>query len=158
MLINRVLHLLLPSRSVTLYFVLAAMMPCMTSCMAPSQDYERLLVQAETNPAPDAIIGMWHRNGGWAGEEMWGGKVRQSYLFNRDGTGLDAYYQTNLLYGIFEQNTPFTWRYEGNGIWKTIGKKSAEGWKIRMSQGNLLLTRELNYDVTKTQILQKVSN
>jgi hypothetical protein len=118
----------------SLLTLLAALLT-LSSCANFDLEYSKLEAVAETNPKPDAIVGMWHRKA----TDGWGLQLRQSFLFNRDGTGVDSYYHSDWMIGQAEQTTRFTWNYAGNGVWRT---KSTEAhgatWELRMSQGKLI--------------------
>jgi hypothetical protein len=96
----------------------------------------RLISRAETNPDPRAIVGMWHRN---AWEDL--AAFRTSVLFRPDGTGLASIYSHDGSGGSEDDvTTPFTWTYQGGGVWKT---KAPSSWEFsmgswRIAEGKLL--------------------
>jgi len=125
------------------FAILACAIPC--SCSTTDPNFDALLATAETNPNPDAILGMWHRridNGGnWAIDI----KSRTSWLFTADGkcvtrnqTYIDGqlqHYSTGSGEGV-----QLTWEYGGDGLWRI--KKEEFNTNIirtfRISNGKLL--------------------
>ncbi len=115
------------------FLSVCALLSLATSCAFIDPNYQKLLPLAETNPDPEAIVGMWHRKS----TDYIGAIYRQSYLFNRDGTGLLAFHSSDFLLGATEQDLPFTWKYHGGGVWKSRFTNGAS-IELRLSQGKLL--------------------
>jgi hypothetical protein len=94
-----------------------------------SPQYALLHAQAETDPHPDAIVGMWHKQGGPRAPES-----KTSVLFRRDGTGMEKEFR---VYPdrprVDVPPVTFTYRYKGNGLWMDSG-----GDKYWLSSGFLL--------------------
>jgi hypothetical protein len=123
------------------------------SCSTYDSEYRELAAVAETNPKPQAIVGMWHRRA----SDGWGMQVRESYLFNRDGTGLLDYHHRDPLVGTEDKTMPFTWTYAGGGIWKTKYTDPDPAYSYipewRISQGKLLLKGGLGH----SEVMERVA-
>jgi hypothetical protein len=86
-----------------------------------------LSITVETSPRPDAIVGMWFRNGDYQSS----GKTttnRTNILVRADGTmiykhRLDARNTSSLM----------KWNYVGKGVWKVEGDT-----EMQLSQGKLI--------------------
>jgi hypothetical protein len=127
----------------SLLTLLAALLT-LSSCANFDLEYSKLEAVADTNPKPDAIVGMWHRKA----TDGWGLQLRQSFLFNRDGTGVDSYYHSDWMIGMQEATYKFTWKYAGNGVWRTQSPDiSNYDWEWRISQGKLIRKGSLAREV-----------
>jgi hypothetical protein len=134
-------------KSLTTTLLILAVFSALTSCAFIDPNYQNLLPLAEKNPAPDAIVGMWHRKS----TDYLGGMYRQSYLFNRDGTGILSFHTSDFLLGSSEQNLSLVWKYHGGGIWKYTQEGAT--FTLRLSQGKLLRT----YGISAFDVLEKVA-
>ncbi len=131
------------------FLVLCAILSLATSCAFIDPNYQKLIPLAEKNPDPEVVVGMWHRKS----HDYMGGVYRQSYLFNRDGTGLLSFYSSDFLLGSSEQNIPFTWKYHGGGLWKLRYNEDGATFSLQLSEGKLLR----NYGITAFDVLEKVA-
>ena len=106
---------------------------CLTSCATMnthiSPEFAALQQKVETDPAPDAIVGMWHREArpGLSGSQV-------SLLFRRGGNGMMTQNLVEPDWG-FRQVEPirFTYSYQGNGVWI-----DSYAQKYRLADGALL--------------------
>lgn len=75
-------------------------------CTMYDPKYLDLKQQANRNPSPTAIVGMWHRPGPGA----------MSYLFTSEGKFYDRS-ANSKFWGGDKLSDPRTYTYNGNGVW-----------------------------------------
>lgn len=141
-----------------LTFILAILLS-IPGCSATlySDEYKSLAGAVETNPAEDAVIGMWSRR------EIFGSTVaNNAILFRGDHTGLTKFTadDSDPLLGwmgssddLKSEIGTFQWEYAGGGVWRM---KNARGRvdECRMAQGKLL--RVFNWYGPKHYVYERV--
>jgi hypothetical protein len=110
----------------TLLFLFALL--SLASCASTDPSFQSLAAVAETNPKPDAIVGLWHRKASYG----MGGKSSSTLLCRSDGTILRDILATDALSHTDDQDTSgkWTWHYQGGGVWhpKLHGLHYGEKW------------------------------
>lgn len=114
-------------------FALAATLAALTSCETIDAEYQMLATSAESNPRPDAILGMWHaktyREDGMI--------IASTILFKKDQTG----YWDDLSTGNewhSDKSGRFKWTYASGGIWKTAWDTTRYESEFRIAGSKLL--------------------
>jgi hypothetical protein len=122
------------SHLVRLLLLLLLLAP--VSCAILDPGYSELVAAAETYPSKDAIVGMWHRTN----HAGMGSGIRMSLLISRDGTGLVDSVVEDMFAGTLNASDeigPFTWHYEGAGVWALKNGKGRID-HCRLANGKLL--------------------
>jgi hypothetical protein len=117
----------------------------LAQCVSYDSEFKALETVVETNPRPDAIVGMWHRRENDAGNWAVDIKTRTTLLFKSDGSSVSRWQ-------MFVDGRPEVseadankhaqsarWSYSGAGTWLLTypGHKPS---KMRLSSGKLLIT------------------
>lgn len=111
----------------------------LASCTTVDRDpeYQTLAASAESNPKPDAIVGMWHRK-----VDDWDGtRWRLSLLVRRDGRGsVDSFLDGDWGEGTeVDRMGDFLWTYRGQGVWELRSiSRPGKVDECRVSGGRLL--------------------
>ena len=108
-------------------------MICLTGCVTnnvyTSSQFAALRLRAEINPAPDAIVGMWHREN--TGEPN---GYAVSVLFRKNGYGMIKQSRVHPDGRLIELDPlRVTYQYAGNGMWF-----DPVGNTYRLADGDLL--------------------
>jgi hypothetical protein len=112
-------------------------------CISYDPEFKNLASAVETNPKPDAILGMWYRKEDFANFAV-DIRTRNSLLFKPDGTcaqsgqqyvdGVAQVSESDRV-KLLEQSK---WRYLGSGQWELITPYDVA--QIRLASGKLLLS------------------
>jgi hypothetical protein len=109
----------------------------LTSCSSTALDpsFKTYEAQVVSNPAPDAIIGLWQRV---SIQQLPAGPLdeRKSNLFRPDGTGMQKARHRIAGKDFDLPAMAFKWRHEGNGTWSTTIDNPAARYRFA---GNALL-------------------
>ena len=118
-----------------LAFAVASSLSSCGTYYASDPDYPRLIAHAESNPRPDAIVGMWHRQ-----LTVLGSPSYESLLVQANGTVIERESHTPLIlpWPIESQTRVWTWKYSGNGVWMLIHPNGQDSWNYRLAQNHLL--------------------
>lgn len=100
-----------------------------TGCSYTDPREPALRSSIESNPSPDAIVGMWH----WQNPEV--SNVKYSILFASDG---------KILLKLPKYNTPFDghYSYTGNGTWTAKFVYLPTKMMFQIASGKLIQTVE----------------
>ena len=101
-------------RSQLPFLLFSALCLLLVQCTSTEPGFDRLLSNADPNPPPDAVVGMWHKRHDAAQE-----KFRTSVLLGADHTGV--YRGTHD--GRVLADDDLTWQYIGSGLWEIRWKK-----------------------------------
>ena len=117
----------LTHHSIKLTLCIAAIMP-LSGCAPshfPDSRYAALSASAESNPAPEAIVGMWHRR------DQSGNT--NSFFFKPDGTG---YSKAKIVFEGYGDSplAEFKYWYTGGGAWM-----NSNSVRFRLANGSLLV-------------------
>ena len=135
--------------------LLMAVSMLLTSCESIfyAEGYTELVPYVDTNPASDAIVGMWNRRSSDIfGEPLASAAavVNNSLLFRSDYTGVATHKYDIHNPGFLDDTdvdmpsefSSFTWRYIGGGVWEVRGSKGGLD-TFRVSREKLLRERNL---------------
>lgn len=97
-------------------------------CSVVDNRYAALEPHIESDPAPNAIVGMWHRRRA----EF---KDRASILFTSDGT-VHMKFKSNFS----DATRKMPYNYTGNGVWLVQTEAYGVNWSYQLANGSLIET------------------
>ena len=110
----------------------------LSSCQMQIHDpvYGQLVAQADSSPAPDAIVGTWRQRGSGS---KGGVTYTRNLLVRPNGTG--HWYLNYIPWagGDNESDGEFTWIYKGEGVWTNNNCFSSTPGEFRIVNGERVL-------------------